>query len=167
MLGILKTHRDAGAGRMLKLAQREDALARGMDLVEWTFDPLEIKNAYFNIGRLGAIVRRFVPNQYGSTTSPLHAGLPTDRCIAEWWLNSPRVLALLNRQPEPCKQVTARIAVPSEIDSLKRKNPREARRIQTRVRFQFLEYFSKGLVVIGFERTPEEGVYLLGPWESA
>ena len=64
--------------------------------MEWTFDPLEIKNAYFNIERLGAIVRRFVLNQYGTTSSKLHGGLPTDRCIAEWWLASPRVEAILN-----------------------------------------------------------------------
>ena len=76
------------SGRMLKLRQRDDALARGIDLIEWTFDPLEIKNAYFNMERLGAIVRRYVRNQYGTTSSHLHGGLPTDRCIAEWWIDS-------------------------------------------------------------------------------
>ena len=76
------------SGAVLKLAQREDALQRGIRLIEWTFDPLEIKNAFFNIERLGAIVRRYVPNQYGTTSSPLHGGLPTDRCVAEWWLAS-------------------------------------------------------------------------------
>ena len=99
MLGVLEAYRDAGVGRMLKRAQRENALARGMDTIEWTFDPLEIKNAYFNIERLGAIVRRFVLNQYGATTSPLHGGLPTDRCVAEWWLRSPRVEAALAGTP--------------------------------------------------------------------
>ena len=89
MLGVLPEYRDSGIGRRLKLAQRDEALARGIDLIEWTFDPLEIKNAYFNIERLGAIVRRYVPNQYGITSSPLHGGLPTDRCIAEWWIASP------------------------------------------------------------------------------
>ena len=79
---------------MLKLAQRDDALRRGVSLIEWTFDPLEIKNAFFNIERLGAIVRRYVLNQYGTTSSPLHGGLPTDRCIAEWWIASPRVNAI-------------------------------------------------------------------------
>ena len=69
---------------MLKLRQREEALERGVQLVEWTFDPLELKNAFFNIERLGAIVRRYVLNQYGTTTSHLHGGLPTDRCVAEW-----------------------------------------------------------------------------------
>ena len=75
-----------GIGRRLKLRQREEALARGIELIEWTFDPLELKNAFFNIERLGAIVRRYSENQYGVTASPLHGGLPTDRCIAEWWI---------------------------------------------------------------------------------
>ena len=79
----------------LKLFQREEALARGIELMEWTFDPLEIKNAYLNIEKLGAIARRYSVNQYGITTSPLQGGLPTDRLIAEWWMNSRRVQAVL------------------------------------------------------------------------
>jgi predicted GNAT superfamily acetyltransferase len=69
MTGVLEEYRNRGVGRMLKLRQREDALARGFDLVEWTFDPLELKNAWFNLERLGAVVRRYVLNQYGTTTS--------------------------------------------------------------------------------------------------
>ena len=166
MLGVLQAYRNAGVGRMLKLAQREDALQRGVELVEWTFDPLEIKNAYFNVERLGAIVRRFVPNQYGSTSSPLHAGLPTDRLIAEWWLDNPRVLTALAGRPVDHSNITARIAVPVEIDSIKRTEPKRARQIQTGLREEFFEHFSKGLAVVGFELTAENGVFLLGPWES-
>ena len=166
MLGVLAPYRNAGAGRMLKLAQREDALRRGIDLVEWTFDPLEIKNAYFNIERLGAIVRRFVPNQYGTTTSPLHAGLPTDRCIAEWRLSSPRVLSALGGTAADHSNATARIAVPSDIGSIKRQDPNRARQILMRIREEFLEHLSKGLAVLGLERTSENGQYLLGPWPS-
>src|SRR5438270_10853013 len=91
MLGVMPEYRDSGIGRLLKLKQREDALARSIELIEWTFDPLETKNAYFNVERLGAIVRRYVCNQYGTTTSHLHGGLPTDRCTAEWWIGSDRV----------------------------------------------------------------------------
>ncbi len=90
MTAVLAEYRGAGIGRQLKLFQRQDALVRGIELVEWTFDPLETKNAHFNFG-LGAIARRYMPNLYGITTSPLHAGLPTDRLVAEWWLRSPRV----------------------------------------------------------------------------
>jgi predicted GNAT superfamily acetyltransferase len=156
MLGVLKEYRDAGAGRLLKFAQREEALARGIDLIEWTFDPLDIKNAYFNIERLGAVVRRFVPNQYGITTSHLQAGLPTDRCIAEWHLT---------RQREPAP-VLARIAVPSGIAAIKQTDPTRAREIQQRVAAEFLEHFSRNLAVTGFERSPAAGTYLLSPWPS-
>ena len=76
MLGVQPEYRDRGVGRRLKLAQREDALERGIELVEWTFDPLELKNAYFNIERLGAIVRRYVDNQYGVTAARCTAGCP-------------------------------------------------------------------------------------------
>ena len=117
MLGVLKEYRDAGVGRMLKLEQREDALARGIELIEWTFDPLEIKNAYFNIERLGAIVRRFVLNQYGTTSSKLHGGLPTDRCVAEWWLASPRVEAILAGRNRSACRARRRISVP--VDDLR------------------------------------------------
>jgi len=88
MLGVLPAYQNSGIGRQLKLRQREEALSRGIELIEWTFDPLELKNAFFNIERLGAIVRHYNENQYGVTASPLHGGLPTDRCYAEWWLNS-------------------------------------------------------------------------------
>jgi predicted GNAT superfamily acetyltransferase len=166
MLGVLKEYRNAGAGRMLKRAQRDDALSRGMDAIEWTFDPLEIKNAFFNIERLGVIVRRYVFNQYGATTSPLHGGLPTDRCVAEWWLRSTRVEAALAGKTPDHPIVAERIAVPTAIDALKRNEPAQAREIQKRVSEEFLEHFSKDLAVVGFERTPGAGVYLLGPWES-
>jgi predicted GNAT superfamily acetyltransferase len=166
MLGVLEEYRNAGVGRKLKLAQREDALARGIDLVEWTFDPLELKNAWFNIERLGAIVRRFVPNQYGCTTSPLHAGLPTDRCVAEWRLESPRVKNILAGNAPKHSDTVARIDVPAEIDSLKHADPVKAREIQSRVREEFLQSLSDDLAVTGFERTPDAGVYLLQKWPS-
>ncbi len=70
MLGVLPEYRNLAVGRRLKLRQREDALARGIELIEWTFDPLELKNAYFNIERLGAMVRRYSENQYGDHRQP-------------------------------------------------------------------------------------------------
>ncbi|PYT18554.1 MAG: acetyltransferase [Acidobacteria bacterium] len=165
MLGVLDEYRNAGVGRLLKLEQRKDALSRGIELIEWTFDPLEVKNAYFNMERLGAVVRRFVLNQYGTTSSHLHGGLPTDRCIAEWWLSAPRVAAIIAGRPPERPPVKARISVPSDIYAIKENDPRRAREIQMRVSDQFLDHFSKGLAVVGFERTPEAGHYLLGTWE--
>ena len=115
MAAVLPTHRDRRIGRQLKLAQREDALRRGIRLIEWTFDPLETKNAHFNINRLGAISRRYIPNFYGITTSPLHRGMPTDRLLVEWHLDSPRVVAAINElTPEP-RNCPAHIHLPNSI----------------------------------------------------
>ena len=166
MLGVLPEYRDAGVGRMLKLKQREDALARAIELVEWTFDPLEIKNAYFNMERLGTIVRRYVRNQYGTTTSPLHGGLPTDRCVAEWWIASPRVKAIVNGGEPPVRpDIVERISVPADIAALKHQEPKRARQIQQELSNRFESNFGRGLAVVGVERSPEAGTYLFGKWE--
>ncbi len=163
MLAVLPDYRDKGLGRQLKLKQREDALARGADLVEWTFDPLELKNAYFNIERLGAIVRRYIPNKYGRTTSPLHGGLPTDRLVAEWWLGSPRVEAVINGQPPARSSDCQRIALPAEVGELKKRNPQAAERLQTEVREQFQHWLGRGYAVTGFALQEGRGLYLLEP----
>lgn len=157
MLGVLPEWRDRGVGRRLKMMQRDDALARGVGLVEWTFDPLEPKNAFFNIARLGAVVRRYVPNRYGITTSGLHAGLPTDRLAAEWWVGSERVRAALEgRQPRVV--VERRIEVPADIAEVKKRDRARALEIQARIRAEFQEAFAAGLAVAGFDPT---GAYLL------
>jgi predicted GNAT superfamily acetyltransferase len=166
MMGVLADYRNQGVGRMLKLAQRDEALTRGISLIEWTFDPLELKNAYFNMERLGAVVRRYVLNQYGTTTSHLHGGLPTDRCVAEWYIDSERVRAILADEPMPRPEIVERITIPSEIDVIRTNYPERAREIQAGVSRRFLEYFAAGLAVVGFERSKESGTYLLGPWNS-
>lgn len=161
MMGVLEEYRDRGVGRKLKVAQRNDALERGIDLIEWTFDPLEIKNSHFNIERLGAIVQRFVPNQYGMSSSPLHGGLPTDRCVAEWWVSSPRVRAMLDEKLPLAYKVEARIEVPQEIAELKKSDLRRARHIQAGIREQFERWLPNGLMVVGYELTPQAGAFLL------
>jgi predicted GNAT superfamily acetyltransferase len=166
MLGVLPEYRNTGVGRNLKLKQREYALGRGIDLIEWTFDPLEIKNAFFNIERLGAIVRRYVHNQYGTTTSPLHGGLPTDRLVAEWWVQSARVKAFCNHHAFQRPMTDAVITVPAQIHDLRENDPKRAREIQARVSEAFDRHFQAGLAVIGFEKTDQAGNYLLGQWES-
>lgn len=143
MLGVLPEYRNAGLGRALKLRQRDDALARGIDLIEWTFDPLELKNAHFNIEKLGAIVRRYVRNQYGRSSSHLHGGLPTDRCVAEWWIRKPRARG----------EAVERISVPSDID--------RARARQSEIADRFERCFARGLAVIAMEGDS----YLLGAIE--
>lgn len=174
MLGVLEEYRNLGAGRLLKLEQRNEALRQGIGLIEWTFDPLEIKNAYFNIERLGVVVRRFVLNQYGITTNRFQTGLPTDRCTAEWHLSSSRVTSILASTASEREEgerekfrAAARILIPANIQAIKESDPSKAREIQKRVADQFLEHFSRNLAVTGFERTPEAGIYLLTPWGSS
>src|SRR5260370_18149562 len=102
MTGVSSEYRDRGVGRMLKLFQRTEAPCRGIRLVQWTFDPLELRNAHFNLNRLGAICREYQPNLYGVTTSPLHRGLGTDRLLVEWHLDSaPLVAAIENLVKKP------------------------------------------------------------------
>jgi predicted GNAT superfamily acetyltransferase len=168
MLAVLPEYRDRRLGQRLKLAQRDDALARGIDLMEWTFDPLEIKNAYLNIARLGAIARRYERDFYGPSTSPLQGGLPTDRLVAEWWLRSPRVQGLLGETAEAAlteDQFVEIVEVPRAVYDWKR-NPDErklAESLQTRNRLALESAFARGLAVIGYERTAEgHGQFLLG-----
>ena len=164
MLGVLKEYQNAGVGRNLKLRQREDALARGIQLIEWTFDPLELKNAYLNIEKLGAIVRRYSVNQYGVTASPLHGGLPTDRCIAEWWIDAPRVhAALAGTKAERNPHET--IAYPADIARIRAEDSARARQIQEENAAKFLSAFERGLAVTGFAPGETEGAYLLEPWQ--
>ena len=167
MLGVLPEYRNAGVGRLLKLEQRQEALTRGIDLIEWTFDPLELKNAFFNMERLGAIVRRYLPNQYGITSSVLHGGLPTDRLVAEWWISSPRAVLITAGMSFERPNVETRIAFPNDIADIRAQDPQRARSIQAAAGEQFKECFGRGLSVIGFEKTPESGVYLIGKWESS
>jgi predicted GNAT superfamily acetyltransferase len=163
MLGVLPAYRDAGIGRRLKLRQREEALERGIELIEWTFDPLELKNAFFNLERLGVIVRRYSENQYGVTASPLHGGLPTDRCIAEWWTDSPRVRAILAGETVE-RRVAERIVYPADMARIRSEDPGRARDIQRTNGDEFQRAFERGLAVTGFERGETEGTYLLEPW---
>lgn len=168
MLAVLPAYRNFGIGRRLKLAQRDDAIARGLDRMEWTFDPLEIKNAHLNIARLGAIARRYQADFYGPSTSPLQGGLPTDRLYAEWWLSSPRVVNLLRGRAEPT-EILERIAVPHAVYQWKQDTEQRslAQTLQADNRQALQSAFQRGLAVIGYERDTEgDGCYLLGPWEE-
>ncbi len=165
MTAVQKEYRDRGVGRKLKLFQREDALKRGIELVEWTFDPLEVKNAYFNFVRLGAIARRYLPNCYGITNSPLHGGLPTDRLVAEWYLRSQRALAAmggtgLSMPAQPLADPKT-ILVPSELKKMKRDAPTEALQTQARIRGEFQQLFAAGYVATSMQVGTEGGCYTL------
>jgi predicted GNAT superfamily acetyltransferase len=167
MLAVRANYRDSGIGRHLKLFQRRDALARGFSLIEWTFDPLEIKNAHLNVARLGAIARRYNINQYGMSSSHLQGGLPTDRLVAEWWLRSERVQALLDGGVLPRFQSEVTIRVPAAIYAWKASEADrpKAKEVQSSNREEFLRAFRSGLAVLGHEVDGAgNGVFQLGRW---
>jgi predicted GNAT superfamily acetyltransferase len=91
MLGVTRDARGCGLGRRLKLAQWERALAMGIDLIEWTFDPMQALNAHLNFARLGVVAEEYEENIYGESSSPLHRGTPTDRLVVQWKLTAPHV----------------------------------------------------------------------------
>src|ERR1700758_4002882 len=165
MLAVRERYRDRGVGAQLKLEQRREALARGIRRMEWTFDPLEIKNAHLNIHKLGAVVRSYYVNFYGVSSSRLQGGLPTDRLVAEWQLNSPRLAAILEGRPRAGFTVLERIQVPASIYRWKAsENDRERAievQLENRRRFQYA--FDQGLAVLDFVRDAEgNGVFELG-----
>ncbi|HVZ16803.1 MAG TPA: hypothetical protein VG897_06790, partial [Terriglobales bacterium] len=169
MLAVDSAYRNAGLGRKVKLFQREDALAKGIELIEWTFDPLEIKNAWLNIEKLGAITRRYTINQYGMVSSSLQGGLPTDRLTAEWWLKSKRVESVLKHGTHPPVKGEAAIEVPAEIYGWKASPAHRGRAldVQQRNRQQFLQHFEDGFAVLAYERDPlGNGRYILGRWDE-
>jgi predicted GNAT superfamily acetyltransferase len=164
--GVHANYRDRGVGRMLKLFQREEALGREIRLIEWTFDPLELRNAHFNLNRLGAICRRYLPNFYGVTSSPLHRGLPTDRLVAEWHLDSARVVAAIgDLVPEP-GDAPAAIELPSELERWKQDRPEQVASVQSRVREEFGKWFARGYAAIGLRQAKTGSAYLLAPWSD-
>ncbi len=169
MLAVRQQYRNRGLGRRLKLYQRDDALARGFELMEWTFDPLEIKNAYLNIEKLGAIARRYNLNQYGITSSPLQGGLPSDRLVAEWWLKSTRVEAVLRGAPRAKFECREQIEVPAAIGQWKASASTRARAlaVQQSNSKRFQQAFANGLSILGYERGERgDGRFLLGEWDE-
>jgi predicted GNAT superfamily acetyltransferase len=153
MLAVKSEYRNAGIGRKLKLFQRDEALARGIRLMEWTFDPLEIKNAFLNIHRLGVIVRSYTPNFYGVSSSRLQGGLPTDRLHAEWWMDSDRVKTILAGSPYAPPEIQETIVVPKEVYEWKASatGVSRAMTVQAENRQRFLDAFARGLAVVGFQ----------------
>ena len=193
MAAVLPSYRDRRIGRQLKLFQREDSLRRGIRLIEWTFDPLETKNAHFNLNRLGAISRRYIPNFYGITTSPLHRGMPTDRLLVEWHLDSPRVVAAINDLtpgPHDCpahihlpnsvlsNHVITPVAQGSSPEDFPARTTRGAQGqsaspsdaplidLQSRIRSEFTTWISKGYAAIGARSTSSGVDYCLSPYSD-
>jgi predicted GNAT superfamily acetyltransferase len=189
MTGVLPDYRDRKIGRALKLFQREEALSRDIRLIEWTFDPLETRNAHFNLNRLGAIVRTYIPDFYGVTSSPLHRNLPTDRLLAEWHLDSARVIAAINDLAPDPTDAPATIHIPSlvgaglarpaqgESASPAALPPSESSTSltsstsftsdqQSQIRNDFQSWFSKRFAATSLRFTPTGADYLLQPWSD-
>jgi len=165
MLAVKEGYRNQGLGARLKREQRREALSRRIRHMEWTFDPLEIKNAFLNIHRLGAIVCSYRVNFYGVSSSRLQGGLPSDRLLAEWDLDSPRVEAILDGMPPEASNIEDRILVPASIYQWKASGADRDRalKVQLENRGKFQQAFSSGLAVLGFVLDSEgNGVFELG-----
>jgi predicted GNAT superfamily acetyltransferase len=166
MTGVHVDYRNSGVGRALKLFQREEALGRGIRLVMWTFDPLETRNAHFNLNRLGAIARKYQANLYGLTSSPLHLGLPTDRLVAEWQLDSPRVMAAVAGVAKEPEDAPAKVELPEELDRWKQEGSEKVAQVQQRICEEFTRWFARGYAAIGVRKTASGKAYLLTPWSD-
>jgi len=166
MTGVHGGYRDRGIGRMLKLFQRDEALSRGIRLIQWTFDPFELRNAHFNLNRLGAICRNYEPNLYGVTTSPLHRGLPTDRLLVEWHLDSARVVAAIQNLVKDPVEAPAAIELPAELENWLREGSPEVGKVQARLREEFTRWFAKGYAAVALRTDSGNRAYLLTPWSD-
>ena len=169
MMAVAKDYQNKGVGARLKWAQRDRALAEGRTFIKWTWDPMQARNAHFNLNRLGVTVATYSENFYGTDyfADPLQAeenrpGLQSDRLVARWELSSPRVVALgSGSTPAPDAKPVASVAIPAEWSTLVKRDPHRAREVQARVRNEFKELFARGLVCASFERGDEESSYLL------
>lgn len=147
--GVAPSHQHLGVGYQLKMAQRDWCIEKGVDLITWTFDPMLARNAYFNLHKLGAHARRFLPNFYGSMDDDINRGDATDRLEA-WWPVSDKT--------SPSRDVVRTIAVPSDYLSLRADDGATAEKQRAEVRRQLVAAFDDGLVATDFSR--DEG-YLL------
>jgi predicted GNAT superfamily acetyltransferase len=147
MLAVRPGLRHGGVGYALKLAQRAQALAQGIRLVRWTFDPLVARNAHFNLNKLGAVCDRFERNYYGAMTDVLNRGERTDRFIVRWDLvrePGPRTLA--------AAEIVATVAVPADHESLRRRSPGESAAWRDRVADAIEAQLAAGRVAVTFDR---------------
>jgi predicted GNAT superfamily acetyltransferase len=168
MMAVARAFQNAGVGARLKWAQRERALMEGRTFIKWTWDPMQARNAHFNLNRLGVTVRSYGENFYGTDyiTMPGRksddVSLDSDRLFADWELDSERVSALaMGRAAEISGTPAATIEIPMDWPALIRSDARAARREQLRVRAQFEEAFAASLVCKGFKRDDAHPCYLL------
>src|SRR5258708_34074221 len=166
MTGVHSEYRDRGVGRMLKLFQRTEALGRGIRLIQWTFDPLELRNAHFNLNRLGAICPGYHPKLYGVTTSPLNRRCETHPFLPDSHLASARVVAAIENLVKDPVEAPARIELPAELEHWQGEGSSQVGVVQARVRGEFTKWFAKGYAAVGLRTTPGNRAYLLTPWSD-
>jgi predicted GNAT superfamily acetyltransferase len=168
MMAVAKDYQNRGVGAQLKWAQRERALGEGRNFIKWTWDPMQARNAHFNLNRLGVVVRSYGENFYGTdyitmpheSTESIH--LDSDRLFAEWQLDSSRVnLLAAGRTPDQASAPIATIEIPPDWSALVRTDAAAAHREQLRVRAEFAQAFAAGLVCASFERDEAHPRYLL------
>ncbi|MCA1616622.1 MAG: acetyltransferase [Acidobacteria bacterium] len=168
MAAVDERFQSRGIGARLKWAQRERTLSEGRDFIKWTFDPMRARNAHFNLNRLGAVVRTYAADYYGTdyhAIAGLHGeayGLASDRLFAEWELSSPRVEAIARgaKPPPPPNAPAAAVEIPPDWGALMRADAARARAELARVRAEFQNHFAAGLVCAGFERDEARPRYL-------
>ena len=167
MMAVARDYQNKGVGARLKWAQREKAMSEGRDFMKWTWDPMQSRNAHFNLNRLGVTVHTYAANFYGIDYDQLHedgehAGIPSDRLIASWDLSSPRVTALAAGLSHTIEAEPVRtIAIPHQWSAVLKRNAQEACDMQARVRSEFQNAFADQLVCAGLERDEQESRYLL------
>jgi len=183
MTGVLPEWQSRHVGFVLKCAQRTWALEQGYDRIVWTYDPLQARNAHFNLHRLGAEASRYYVNYYGEMTDALNRGLESDRLEVDWWIAHDRVRAHLEgrtegppppacppvletegEEPGPVREPQGhrvRIAIPASIRSLLERDPGLAHRWRLATREAFQRCFAAGYAAVDFVRTDRGGWYLL------
>lgn len=184
MLAVIEERRDSDIGYRLKIAQYEMAQRLGYELIEWTYDPLESRNAHFNLKKLGCLAFEYEINVYGETSSPLHKGMPTDRLIAHWaippfekempaWTAPPESPALVTRSHKEGKallidsvdlsstETFVFIEIPETIQAVKTHSSEAALQWRLKTREAFLHYLKKGYVVYSFARFGHQSFYVL------
>jgi predicted GNAT superfamily acetyltransferase len=173
MMAVAVDYQNKGVGARLKWAQRARALEEGRSRIKWTWDPMQARNAHFNLNRLGVTVSSYAENFYGTdylTIPTLNAaepqGIASDRLFADWRLRSRRVSALAQRGSKAEElavpgSAAVEIVIPAEWTMLVKEDPAMAKMEQLRVRNEFQKAFANGLVAAGFERSSTGPRYLL------
>ena len=164
MTAVLKEFQSYGIGAKLKWAQREKALQDGVRFIKWTYQPVFARNAFFNLEKLGVIIKHYEPNFYGTDyPSPdLDLGLDSDRLFAEWHLEGEKVKALAkNEKYIETAEAKLAIEIPNNWNELVKNDLAKAIAEQNRIKNEFQQAFAEGLVCKGFVRDEVSPKYLL------